>query len=206
MFPLLTLDRWTWGFNDPTVMGWTLTTAYFLAAVAAGWASRRTMTGAPGPGQGMERTVWGLLALALVLLGLNKQLDLQNLLRDRARELYLEQGWYASRHLLIGLALTGVLGTLAAGALVLRRGLPGLIRPLRRALLLLLGLAGVILLRFLPIPALSGVLGHTLLETQPEVWHFHVVEVLELALVGWIAWEARCSGTTTDGTDKRCRR
>ncbi len=190
MLPYLALNRWTWGFNDATVMGWGLTVAYFLAAVAAGRAGGRTASaGAP-----MERTAWGLLALALGLLGLNKQLDLQNLLRDRARELYLEQGWYASRHLLIGLALTGVLVALVTAALVLRRWLPALTPPLRRALVLFLGLAGVILLRFLPIPALSGVLGYTLLESQPEVWHFHVVEVVELALVGCIAWEARCSG------------
>ena len=167
-------------------MGWMLTGAYFLAALAAGRAAGRTGSA----GSPMERTSWGLLALALGLLGLNKQLDLQNLLRDRARELYLEQGWYASRHLLIGLALTGVLVVLAGGALVLRRGLPRLTRPLRRALFLFLGLAGVILLRFLPIPALSGLLGYTLLESQSEMWHFHVVEVAELALVGWIGREA----------------
>ena len=163
-----------------------LTGAYFLAALAAGRAAGRTGSA----GSPMGRTSWGLLALALGLLGLNKQLDLQNLLRDRARELYLEQGWYASRHLLIGLALTGVLVVLAGGALVLRRGLRGLSRPLRRALLLFLSLAGVILLRFLPIPALSGLLGYTLLESQSEMWHFHVVEVAELALVGWIGREA----------------
>jgi hypothetical protein len=186
MFPLLTLDRWTWGFNDPTVMGWGLTGAYFLAAVAAGVAAWRT--GSAGPRR--ERAAWSLLAWALGLLGLNKQLDLQNLLRDRARELYLEQGWYASRHLLIGLALTGGLLALAAGGWALRRGLPGLSRPLRRALLLFPSLAGVILLRFLPIPSLSGLLGYTLLESQPEIWHFHVVEVAEHALVGWIGREA----------------
>ena len=184
--PLLALDRWTWGFNDPTVMGWTLTMGYFAAALACGIAARR----AASVGPRRERMMWGLLALALVILGLNKQLDLQNLLRDRSRELYLEQGWYASRHLLIGLALTWVLVALAAGALVLRRGLPALTPPLRRALVLFLGLAGVILLRFLPIPALSGLLGYTLLESQSEMWHFHVVEVAELALVGWIGREA----------------
>ena len=186
MTSYLALNRWTWGFNDPTVMGWALTAAYFLAAVAAGWAAGRTEAARPP----MERAAWSLLAWSLLVLGLNKQLDLQNLLRDRARELYLEQGWYASRHLLIGLALTGVLLALAGGGWALRRGLPGLSRPLRRALFLLFGLAGVILLRFLPIPSLSGLLGYTLLESQSEVWHFHVVELLELALVGWIAREA----------------
>ena len=192
--PLLALDRWTWGFNDPTVMGWALTGAYFLAAVAAGWAAGWAAWRAGAAGPPRERTAWGLLALALGLLGLNKQLDLQNLLRDRSRELYLEQGWYASRHLLIGLALTGVLLALAGAGWVLRRWLPGLTRPLRRALFLFLGLASVILLRFLPIPALSGLLGYTLLESQSEVWHFHVVEVAELVLVGWIAWEALREG------------
>ena len=188
--PLLALDRWTWGFNDPTVVGWALTGTYFLAAVAAGWAAWRA--GSTGPR--MERAAWSLLAWAMGLLGLNKQLDLQNLLRDRARELYLEQAWYSSRHLLMGLALTGVLAILAGAGWVLRRGLPGLTRPLRRALFLFLGLASVILLRFLPLPALSGLLGYTLLESQSEVWHFHVVEVAELALLGWIAWEALREG------------
>ncbi len=191
MTPYLALEQWTWGFHDPTVMGWGLTAGYFLAAGAAGRAvCRTTTTGAARPGQGMARTVWALLALGLVLLGLNKQLDLQNLLRERARELYLEQGWHFSHRLLLRTVLTGVLVILAGGALALMTGWLQLAKAPRRTLLLFLGLTGVILLRFLPIPGITGVLGFTFLESRPEVWHFHGVELVELALVGWIAWEA----------------
>jgi hypothetical protein len=68
--------------GDPDVLGWATTVAYLLAAVL----SARTATAArgapPDSPPGDRPGPWWLLAAGLLLLGLNKQLDLQILVRE----------------------------------------------------------------------------------------------------------------------------
>ena len=182
MTPLLALDRWTWGFNDPTVMGWTLTGAYFLAAGAAGWAAWRAGSAGSPP----ERTAWGLLALALVMLGLNKQLDLQTLLQDWVKQVLEGQGWYPQRRVLLGAFTLGTVLALIGAAPPLLRRMSHNSWQLRHAWIGLCCLLVMILLRFLPFRPLSGFLEFTLLEQGAEEWHLHVVELFEFAFAVWI--------------------
>jgi hypothetical protein len=84
-------DRWNPGIGDPTAIGWITVLAYFSAALLCAAAQRRDPAG-PRP-----RHFWLAVAVLLVLLGINKQLDLQSLftqvLRDRAKA----HGWYEQR-------------------------------------------------------------------------------------------------------------
>jgi hypothetical protein len=84
-------DRWHPGIGDPTAIGWITVLAYFTAALLCAAAQRREKAG-PRP-----RPFWLAVTVLLVLLGINKQLDLQSLftqvLRDRARA----HGWYEQR-------------------------------------------------------------------------------------------------------------
>ncbi|MHC9418165.1 hypothetical protein ACYZX9_06175 [Sphingomonas citri] len=84
-------DRWHPGIGDPTPIGWITVLAYFTAALLCAAAQRREKAG-PRP-----RPFWLAVTVLLVLLGINKQLDLQSLftqvLRDRARA----HGWYEQR-------------------------------------------------------------------------------------------------------------
>lgn len=88
--------------GDPTPVGWMITVAYLLVA----WTCVRTR-GARG--------FWITLAVVLVVLGVNKQLDLQTALTGAARDVAKEQGWYAERR--------GVQVAVAVGALVVVAGL-----------------------------------------------------------------------------------
>ena len=93
-----TIDgRWHPGIGDPTLIGWLTVAAYFLAAVLCGLVARRTWQQRPDHWPTLV-ALWAGLTLAMLLLAINKQLDLQSLFTQIARDLAKEQGWYAERH------------------------------------------------------------------------------------------------------------
>ena len=77
-----TLDVWRDGFGDPDPLSWVMTAAYLAAAALCGrcaliarrYATDDPRSERPGP--------WAALSGGLLLLGLNKQLDLQILVRE----------------------------------------------------------------------------------------------------------------------------
>jgi len=86
--------NWSPGIGDPSFGGWLTVVLYFGAAFlsyrAAGYASK---TGAART----EVLLWYLLTIGLVLLGINKQLDLQSALTELGRHLAHSYGWYEAR-------------------------------------------------------------------------------------------------------------
>lgn len=87
--------QWSPGLGDNHWMGWLTVAVYLLAALAAGLAARR-LAGAQGL-DGRERRFWILTAGLLLVLALNKQLDLQSLLTMVARCHSQLAGWYEAR-------------------------------------------------------------------------------------------------------------
>lgn len=85
--------RWVPGVGDPTPVAWVVVGIYVLAIVAAG----RNLVVARRSGQPAD--FWGLLAVLLLLLGVNKQLDLQTWFIETGRDLALAQGWYEWRRI-----------------------------------------------------------------------------------------------------------
>ena len=90
-----TSDNWQIGLGDPGWGGWLIVALY----ISTGLLSWRVALKAafPAPSRGRERAFWGLLGLILLLLAVNKQLDLQTLLTDAARCMAQLQGWYETR-------------------------------------------------------------------------------------------------------------
>lgn len=88
------LDEWSPSIGDPTALGWLTTLAYLLASGMCLTAGRLT----PRRHGRRERLIWFLLATAFVLLGVNKQLDLQAALTESAKVIARAQGWYDTRH------------------------------------------------------------------------------------------------------------
>ena len=83
-------DQWSPQIGDPTVAGWGTVVAYAVCAVLSFMVLRRTQGSREG-------TVWGLLTLAMLSLGVNKELDLQSMLTAAGRCLSQLQGWYEER-------------------------------------------------------------------------------------------------------------
>jgi len=117
--------RWEPGIGDPTVLGWVTVAAYLAAAL---FAFRRALTVGTRTA-GSERAGrlllwWGLVAL-LLLLGINKQLDLQSWFTSVGRDLARSQGWYERRSGVQLAFIAGIsaaaLGGLAGSAWAIRR-------------------------------------------------------------------------------------
>src|SRR5688500_4566551 len=86
------IGGWSPGIGDPTVGGWATVALYAIAAVVCFRVGRRHRR-LPRP----ELFLYRLLALGLVALGLNKQLDLQTAFTELGRMAAVEYGWYADR-------------------------------------------------------------------------------------------------------------
>jgi hypothetical protein len=84
------MAHWHLGFGDATPVGWIITLAYGFGGIACIAASRRT-------GTRSSSSFWLTSAALLLLLGINKQLDLQSLLTDEGRRIAVAQGWFALR-------------------------------------------------------------------------------------------------------------
>jgi hypothetical protein len=103
---------WHLGIGDPTPIGWLTVAAYFLA----GWGCW-TVFSTAGQNSAARRSarVWLLIAMALLALGINKQLDLQTALTAFGRSLARSGGWYERRHefQIFFIAAIGVAGIVA---------------------------------------------------------------------------------------------
>lgn len=100
--------QWRLGIGDPTFVGWLTVVVYAVAALYCLRVVRdreRLFT------QQVQRQVffWRLLAVVLVLLCINKQLDLQSLLTDAARYYFRQHDLYDQRRLFQKLFIIGML-------------------------------------------------------------------------------------------------
>jgi hypothetical protein len=93
-------------------MGWLAVALYLLAAAACARAALRGTF--PAQTEDRERLFWWFAAAILLLLAINKQLDLQSLLTSVARCMAMNQGWYEDRR---GVQVRFVWAVLGAGAL-----------------------------------------------------------------------------------------
>ena len=108
---------WHAGIGDPTPIGW-LTVAAYLAAA---WECWKVSEAARSPRDGVNTArYWLLVAVALGMLGINKQLDLQSAMTDIGRRLASAGGWYEQRHevqqlFVIGIGLAGATAVTVLG-------------------------------------------------------------------------------------------
>jgi hypothetical protein len=119
-------------FNDQSAFAWVIAALYFVAATASFWA--RTAA------ESRERHFWLATGLLLMLLGLNKELDLQALLTAAAREFAKSAGLYEHRRLMQGGFVLALLAIGLIGLAVLVRWLRGSSRFVNAAA------AGIVLL------------------------------------------------------------
>jgi hypothetical protein len=131
------VGAWSPGIGDPNVMGWVTVVAYLWAAylcfavhrswlASVGSTTRRSAWAPVGlallgqrrrlavlPEAIRMSALWRALAIGLLLLGINKQLDLQTALTEMGRIVAHSQGWYERRErvqvrFIAGVVLVGV--------------------------------------------------------------------------------------------------
>lgn len=120
--------RWRPGIGDPTVFGW-LTVGGYLIAFLLCWRVVAVERKLSTRGQGSRPVAfWCVLAAMLLLLGINKQLDLQTFFTQEARRLAKLYDWYDHKEALA----RWFIATLATGGIVLIGVLSWMCRRARR--------------------------------------------------------------------------
>lgn len=90
------IGNWSPGIGDPTLIGWVTVWLYMLSA----WLCYRVISLEYDLREALEpeeKLLWWMFVAGLVLLGVNKQLDLQSAFTEMGRMIAAYQGWYESR-------------------------------------------------------------------------------------------------------------
>jgi hypothetical protein len=168
---------WYERIGDGGPVAWVITAAYFLAALMC----LRAMLRSP---ESERRGLWLLAGAALFLLGVNKQLDLQVVVLEVAREMSLRQGWHGVRRT-VQLASYGLALALAMGA-----GwwlLPRLRRQGRELRAAFAGLAVVGLYVFLRMAKFQHVVFPDTQKPEGPGW-LAAIELAGITIAGGAAW------------------
>jgi hypothetical protein len=118
------IGNWSPGIGDPSVAGWITVLAYLMAAWRCAVAAGRTVP-YDGAAAQRERGLWRTFAVVLLLLGINKQLDLQSAFTELGRMVARRQHWYDERRevQMVFVVVVAALGVAAAlGAAWAARG------------------------------------------------------------------------------------
>ena len=97
MNDLFTTIKWQASIGDPTLMGWLTVVAYFITALIAlriYLSSQQLFTEDVVTKQ---KLFWLVIALTMIFLGINKQLDLQSLFTAIGKYYAYRDGWYQHR-------------------------------------------------------------------------------------------------------------
>ncbi len=138
-------DRWQLVIGDPNITGWAVFAAYALAFATAVIVLRRVTFSSPHRRQ--TQVFWGLIALLMAALAVNKQLDLQSLLTALGRCLAQQQGWYENRRIVQRDFVFGLIVVAALACAAMFWILRGTVRQNLLPLLGLAALAGFVLIR-----------------------------------------------------------
>jgi hypothetical protein len=170
-------DRWRPGIGDPTFIGWFTVFAYFGAAYLC-W--RAAAIGLHGP---KVRWFWNGLAILLVLLGINKQLDFQTEFTFLGRDFAKATGWYEDRRIVQALFIA----LIAFGGIIATAGLFWLYRgELKRLRMALIGVG--FLMTFIVIRAAS--FHHVDRFLLSSIGGMRMNWIFELGGIAAIAWPA----------------
>ena len=170
--------RWHPGIGDPTAIGWITVAAYVAACVLCAVCAQRSSRNE------QQRRFWWVLAIVMLVLGINKQLDLQTWFTEVGRDMARAQGWYGVRQQV----QVAFISTLAVLGLLSQFWLYRSLRDFgREARLAAVGLA--FLAVFVVMRAASFHHADTLLGLKLGGW-LTVNALLELGGIGCIAWAA----------------
>lgn len=108
MLSAIVNDRWVPGIGDPTVMGWITVAAYFAAAGLCLLCAHYPDDRLAPRFHPYYRQFWRGVALVLMVLGVNKQLDLQSLLTVVGRDIVRSSGLNPYKRTIQALFLLGL--------------------------------------------------------------------------------------------------
>jgi hypothetical protein len=138
--------RWHFGVGDPNAMAWIIVGAYAVAAALTGRAfmtslraerALRIANPVESQNQRALKRLWLVVTVTLIVLGINKQLDLQSLATQWLRDRAYAHGWYDDRR---RYQLDFIVAIIAFGSLATALLAIALRRVLRRVIGAVIGL------------------------------------------------------------------
>jgi hypothetical protein len=135
------IGSWSPGIGDPTVAGWATTFLYFATVIQI-WRVMRRIDSVS-----FECTVWRLLLVCRLALGVNKQLDLQTAFTEIGRIVAHKQGWYDDRQEVQKMFIAGLCVAAAAGCVAIAAVAHHMPRSTRLALCGIVVLTAFVLIR-----------------------------------------------------------
>lgn len=102
-------DQWYPAIGDDSFLGWFTVVAYFFTSIIAAISTINT-SHLKLSGKQLEnhRLIWGLIAVTLLFLGINKQLDLQTWLTLKGKQIALVEGFYDERRTIQGIFILSI--------------------------------------------------------------------------------------------------
>src|SRR3954467_13516326 len=170
-------DKWEPGIGDPTFLGWFTVGMYFVAVLTCAAAAFSRSANR------IERMFWSAFCVAMVLLGINKQLDLQTWFTLTGKNFAKEWGWYDERQMVqvLFIAFIALAGAVSLGLLwALVRRAPAAYR--------IAVAGGVFLLSFIVIRAAS--FHHVDQFLGIQVGFFRMNHLLEIGGIACVAFAA----------------
>ena len=180
-FPLLAMtvgDRWCLGIGDPSLGGWLTVAAYLIASVLC-WRCAVKAAGRDGG----ARVVWCLLAALLLVMGVNKQLDLQSWVTQVGSDTVRAHGWpkrVVQMWFIAGVAVAGP-AVLGLALWLARRSL----RQLALALVGVLFLVCFVMVRAVSFHAIDHMLGTRFAGAKLN-WILELCGIGCVALCAWL--------------------
>lgn len=165
--------RWHMGIGDPSIWGWLTVGMYLLAA------GRSFFKASTYRVSGDAFKFWLILGLFLLLLSINKQLDLQTWFTQTLKDLAISHGWYEQRRALQVAFVAGIGMTMLVLLIMLRIALVNLWRRYTLVWIGLFLLGGFILVRAASFHHVDIFIRESVLGLQLNV----VMENLALAVI-----------------------
>lgn len=93
------IGNWKPAIGDPTFFGWLTTIFYIVAAALCGFSARRSDRISASLSLRRHLFFWWSLTIIMLIIAINKQLDLQTLFLLIIKKIIINQGWYSQQNI-----------------------------------------------------------------------------------------------------------
>lgn len=181
--------RWSPGIGDPSIVGWLTVVAYgvaaFLCAAVAWQANNRRRRDDDDP----TVLFWGIVALMMFALGINKQLDLQSLFTQVMRDMVQAAHWYDRRRELQATFIFAIIAVAPIVGVAALRMMPMLHRNMKVALIGLIFVYTYVIVRAASFHHVDRFIGSSILGLKWN-WLLELGGIIAIAYAAMREWHA----------------
>ena len=194
------LTSWYPTVMEPRTLSWVTVTFYFMAAMQALYVSNLLKYASAGVEARRSGVFWLILVGLLIVLGVNKQFDLQSYVAAAARCSAHVNGWYEDRRPWQVLFIVSMAVVFLSTARILPRYLRGAMRQNRWAIIGALFLLAFVLVRATSLHYFDSFINYKILDVRMN-WFMEISGLLMIMIQSIIVWskEKQAIGAMSGG-------